>query len=270
MKIFCSLALSCYEGKEIESRADHAIAWQEEIFHIQDQIVDIHPFLENLFPIALVQGNSFYIYDVDTVNQRYVFVKQEPASFPMPEGIQASFPLSCYDGKTSCIVTNQVFGSLKGYTVIFHEFIHCTQWETCEMKLKEQLDINKQAMAEQNYMWELNHPFPYQDSAFIETYSTFIGALDENDSLKVTECRAELKNLLNQQDYEYMVWQEWKEGFARLIENKVLVRLGYEENHYGEDQPYSRITFYEGGSKYIAFLTSRKQELENNIEAWVQ
>ena len=145
--------------------------------------------------------------------------------------------------------------------------MHCTQYEICEMKLKEQLEIYKQAMAEQDYMWELNHPFPYQDSAFVEVYSFFINALDANDSAKVLECRDDLKRLLDTKDYEYMVWQEWKEGFARLIENRILVRLGYEENHYGADQPYHRVTFYEGGSKYIAFLISTNQDLETDIQS---
>lgn len=30
-----------------------------------------------------------------------------------------------------------------------------------------------------------------------------------------------MKDTLTTPDYEYMVWEEWKEGFARLIENRI-------------------------------------------------
>ncbi|MBN2380472.1 hypothetical protein JXM67_11795 [candidate division WOR-3 bacterium] len=252
---------------QIEGSVKQSISWQAKVFEVQTQIADIHPFLANLFPIALVVGDSLEIYDIDTLKQRYVFIKREPTPFPMSTSIRASFPLACYDGRTSCIVSYEVFSSLSGYATIYHEFMHCTQWQTCELKLKEKLDIYNEAMAEQNYSWELDHPFPYQDMAFTVMYSAFLKALDEGDSASVHECRTGLKQMLGKKDYEYMVWQEWKEGFARLIENKILARMGLQENHYGTDKPYDRIVFYEGGSKLIAFLAKNEPDLLADIES---
>lgn len=45
----------------------------QEIFNIQRRVVSIHPFLERVFPVALVEGNQFLIYDIDESGQRYVF-----------------------------------------------------------------------------------------------------------------------------------------------------------------------------------------------------
>jgi hypothetical protein len=63
-----------------------------------------------------------------------------------------------------------------------------------------------------------------------------------------------------------MVWQEWKEGFARFVENTIRRRLGMEENHYGVEEPFHRVTFYEGGSKFIGFLGKQEPGLLVDIE----
>jgi len=73
------------------------------------------------------------------LSREYRFQKKATEPFSIPKGIKASFPLSCYDGKPSCVVTREIFNSLKGYITIFHEFIHCSQMNTCEQKLKNTL-----------------------------------------------------------------------------------------------------------------------------------
>jgi hypothetical protein len=37
----------------------------------------------------------------------------------------------------ACVVTGEVFDSLEGIVTIFHEFVHCQQFETCERELKQ-------------------------------------------------------------------------------------------------------------------------------------
>jgi hypothetical protein len=51
-----------------------------------------------------------------------------------------------------------------------------------------------------------------------------------------------------------MIWQEWKEGFARFIENQINGRLNLPENHGGKEKPFNRVVFYEGGAHYIKLL----------------
>jgi len=38
-----------------------------------------------------------------------------------------------------------------------------------------------------------------------------------------------MRKYLKNHDYEYMIWQQWKEGFARYIENKIRNTLNVEK-----------------------------------------
>jgi len=230
----------------------------QKIFEVQNKIKDIHPFLEKVFPIAIVEDNHFHIFDTDSSGKKYIFVKEALAPMLVPKGVRAAFPLECYDNKITCVISDDVFESLKGYALIFHEFIHCSQWEICEPKLKQRLEIA------QDHMWELNYPFPY--NKYAEIYSLFLKSLEKSNSNNISKYRSELKRILSKDDFEYMVWQEWKEGFARFIENQIRRRLGIRENHRGKDEPFNRVTFYEGGARFIAFLGKQEPGLLTDIE----
>ncbi|PLV56258.1 hypothetical protein [Thermotoga sp. SG1] len=115
-------------------------------------------------------------------------------------------------------------------------------------------------------MWELTYPFPYEDGVFSNVYSRFLKTLEYGDLTDVHRYRAQLRNILEAKDFEYMVWQEWKEGFARYIENQIRKRQGLVENHIGIQKPFCRVTFYEGGARLIEFLSAKKPELLVNIE----
>lgn len=236
----------------------------QKIFEIQDGIQDISPYLEKLFPIAVVENGHFLIYDIEPSGSRYQFVKKAATPMPVPDGVRAAFSLESYDNQMACVVTGDVFDELPGYVIIFHEFIHCQQFEICEQELKQRLGIALQAQAANDYMWEINHPFSYAAPEFVELYKTFLtsGTLQEAE-----EVHQQLKSVLSVADYEYMVWQEWKEGFARLIENRVSQRLDLSENHFGREQPFNRVTFYEGGAHYIQNLEKQEPDLLTDIEA---
>ncbi|MGD8540085.1 MAG: hypothetical protein PVI66_15340 [Candidatus Aminicenantes bacterium] len=239
----------------------------QKIFEVQEKIVRIHPFLQKLYPIAIVEGDLFYVFDLDSSRKRYILAKLAEPAMILPEGVRAAFPLDFYDNKMACVVTGDVFDNLSGYVMIFHEFIHCAQMECCEHKLKSGLSVARQAQEAGDYMWELDHPFPYEDSDFSEIYAIFLEAAAEGDANTVFRCRTFLKETLNTPDYEYMVWEEWKEGFARLIENKIRKKLELKENHGGIGPPYNRVTFYEGGARYISILLKEDKDLQEDIEA---
>ena len=63
-----------------------------------------------------------------------------------------------------------------------------------------------------------------------------------------------------------MVWQEWKEGFARYIENRIKHHLVIDQNHGGMDEPYRRTTFYETGSQLIDFIVGASPSSLEKIE----
>lgn len=238
----------------------------QNVIEFRDKIKHIHPFLGKVFPIAIVDENHFLVFDVDTSAKKYVFVMKAPTPMPIPPGVRAAFPLDFYNTKAACVVSGEIFNNPEDYVTIFHEFIHCYQWETCESRLRENLGVARKALRRNDYAWELNYPFPYSDSLFNATYCQFLQAMEINDPVAVYKYRLQLKRFLSQDDFEYLAWQEWKEGFARYIENQIRCRLNFAENHYGAEQPFHRISFYEGGARYIEFLIRQNPELATDIE----
>jgi hypothetical protein len=69
-------------------------------------------------------------------------------------------------------------------------------------------------------MWELNYPFPYASETFISKTKELDNGYD------IGTYHNEMKTEINEKDFEYMIWQEWKEGYARYIENLIRERLG--------------------------------------------
>ncbi len=218
---------------------------------VQEEVRDMHPFLQTAHPVAVVEGDDLYIFAFDSVRHGYTFAKKVPAPFPMPRGIRASFPLDSYGGRPTCVVSREVFDSMQGYATVLHEFIHCTQFLTCENELKQGLRIAKEAALSHKYSWEINHPFPYEDPAFVRSYARYLEALATGDTGSSLPLRRALRRQLSDTDREYMVWVEWKEGFARYIENEVRSRYGLEANRGGMEQPYNRVAFYYGGETFI-------------------
>jgi hypothetical protein len=245
---------------EIDSSLQHLVEMQKDIR-------EIHPFLNEFHPIVIAESGYLYIFDYDTLSGKYGFVKKELAPFPLPEKVKASFPLSVYDSKPCCIVTQDIFDSKAGYVTIFHEFMHCCQFLTCELKLKKDLKIAREAAKRNDYSWEISYSFPYSDSLFVEDYSGFMAALNNGNDEAISKYRTKLKQHLSQVDFEYLAWLEWKEGFARLIENRIQSYLGIEVNQYGKDKPYNRVTFYCGGSQFIDYLIQTNPDLYTNIDA---
>ena len=81
----------------------------QKIFEIQKQIEDIHPFLQNVFPVAIVDDGCYQIYDTRPPHQQYKFIKQFPTNKPLSDRVRAAFPLEEYDNKSVCVVTGDIF-----------------------------------------------------------------------------------------------------------------------------------------------------------------
>ena len=242
----------------ISENLDHLIS-------LHHQVAGLNPAIEKCYPVAIVLNNQFYIYDISDTHDSYQLVKEAPIPMPIPRGTRAAFQIEDYDGRIVCVVTPEIFESEDGYVTILHEFVHCYQYETCEQSIKMKLDIARQAKEKGDFMWEINHPFPYSATNFIEPYGHFLEALANGVKKEIMAQRRILKRYLGLHDYEYMVWQEWKEGFARWVENLVKRQLGMKENKGGFKQPYSRVLFYAGGEAYIEYLKKRTPYLVKNL-----
>ncbi len=266
LRIFPILCVTVLSFQNIVSAQENKYTEEfEKLVSLQKEIADIHPALEKFYPVALVVDNHFFLFDYDTTGGHYVFIKKVQSEFPVSHGIRASFPLSFYDNKTSCVVSPEIFDSLDGYAILFHEFVHCYQANTVEYELKKNLRINKEAMEKEQYSWELDYDFPYLEEKFVGLYLKFLEEIEKDNPAGIYETRKNLKKALNEKDYEYLVWQEWKEGLARNIENKIRGRFNLDLNDGGKNKPFSRVSFYYAGDKYIDFLFREMPELMTNM-----
>lgn len=245
----------------------HLTAALDRVFTIQQQIKDLHPAFEHVYPIAVVQGGTFYIYEPDPETRHYKLAATAPDKLNVPVGVRAAMPLDFWGNRIACVITPEAFDEPGGFVLIFHEFVHCYQWESCELRLKEKMGLYRAAMERKDYMWELQHAFPYDMNAFRQTYQAMIAALEKGDSASLATTRAKLKEQLSAEDWEYMTWQEWKEGLARFLENAVAARLGQPANRGGFRPPFTRVSFYAGGEALIRALAEKQPAILRDIEA---
>jgi hypothetical protein len=234
-------------------------AWQE-------QAVDLHPAFAKTHPVALVVDAQFYVFEAAAAGKSWDLSAQAPVKFPIPAGIRAAMPLDFWNNRIACVVSPEVFSSPEGYAVILHEFVHCFQWETVEGKLKEGLAVSREAMARGDFMWELQHPFPYGNAEVRRVYGLWLAALEKSRMKKADHWRSVLKKGLNSRDWEYMTWQEWKEGLARYLENLVRIRFGLKTNRPDPDAPFNRVSFYRGGELFITCLQENEPGLDKDLE----
>jgi hypothetical protein len=242
------------------------IAKVNKIFSIHEKIKDIDLSLLKLYTAAVVEEGYFFIFDLSKDNKCYEFKGEYKAPMIVPEKVLASFPLDFYDMKPAAVVSKDAFNTLEGYIFIFHEFVHCYQWEQGDSEIREELEIARIAKEKNDFMWELNHPFPYEDKVFISETSKleFVDKKPQYNSM--IDYHRVMKNYLNQIHFEYMVWQEFKEGFARYIENRIREKLQVYLNSNKLEEPFSRVIFYELGSRYISAILKENPQIKENIK----
>jgi hypothetical protein len=221
------------------------------LIETQKKIQDVHKIYRNYYPVTIVSDNTFHIYDIQSEQIRYEYVKSESCPFLIPSGVRAAFPLECYGDKMSAIVSDEVFDTQEGYVEILHEFVHCAQFT---LELRDQLTIAQEYREKNDYSWEINHPFPYDNQSFADLYTQYMDSLLQYDYSKAINLRQQFKSVLGKIDREYLLWQEWNEGFARFLENKIRNLLNINENHFGNKTPYNRVSFYESGSRFISLI----------------
>jgi hypothetical protein len=242
------------------------IAKVNKIFSIHEKIKDIDTSLLKLYTVAVVEDGYFFVFDLSEDDKSYEFKGEYKAPMIIPEKVLASFPLDFYDMKPAAVVSRDTFNTLEGYIFIFHEFVHCYQWEQGDNEVRETLEIAKIAKEKNDFMWELNHPFHYEDKVFIDETSRLEAANSKLQYEDMMEYHKIIKSNLGYIDFEYMIWQEFKEGFARYIENLIRERLQVNLNSNKLEEPFSRVSFYELGSRYISTILKDKASIKGNIK----
>ncbi|MDR1469988.1 MAG: hypothetical protein LBT00_11925 [Spirochaetaceae bacterium] len=258
----------------------------EQLCTLHKEIQDIDKSLEKLGPVAVVENGFYFVFDLDQAGEKYEFRMEYPVEMELPQSVRATFPLGFYGNKSAAVITEDAFETLEGRITIFHEFVHCFQSEEGSWELKMTLDSAREAYENQNYQWELNHPFPYTSEIFI------IKTEELDNDYNIGAYHKEMKAALSEKDFEYMIWQEWTEGYATYIENLIRERLGvhtinipltlqgyatYLENLARETgvtidpiHSFDRSVFYEIGNRYIAALIQNDAMLKGDIKTLFQ
>ena len=235
------------------------------LMSIHSNVKKIHTSLSNLYPVAITDPdkNKLIIYDVNS-SGKYEYITEEKVGVTLPKKVRASFPVEFYDSKSCCVVSEDIFEENNSFVTFFHEFVHCYQYNYCETAIKESLSIVE---SYDNLNWELEHSFPYDSKLFKKQYDKIIKSIKMKDKDKLKREFKEIKTKIEKQDYEYMIWQIWKEGFARYIENEIRSKYNLQENKGGKNFPYNRISFYYLGDKLISFLNETNKKMIEDIKS---
>lgn len=228
-------------------------------------VADLHPLLHERYPVALVEGDTLSIFDLH--GDGFRLVNRVPKPEWIIPNIAAAFPLEEHGWRVTCVLDTISRDPTTAAVIVLHEFVHCYQFETCEEGLKRTLEVTRQAERDGHVTWELDHPFPYDRPQVAEAYRDMLAVLERDDEPSVRKARAVLLGLLKPMDAEYLVWQEWKEGFARHIENRLRARLGLPRAGPGSIPPMNRVTLYAGGDALIGFLVRREPRWFLDLEA---
>jgi hypothetical protein len=265
----CASASKKSDGMDTVEKAkfiERQLASLEQICALHKEIKDIDRSLEKLGPVAVIENGVYFLFDVDESGENYEFKMEYPYDGGDAKGIRAAYDLSFYGYRMAAVISEEAFETADGQAQIFHEFVHCFQFSEGEgsWDLKMTLAAAREAWEKRDYMWDLNHPFPYADENFINK----TGELD--NGYDIGKYHSEMKAELSEKDFEYMMWQEWNEGYARYIENLVRERFGLQKIRNSLTPPLERVVFYEIGSRYIETLIKNDSGLKGDIKALFQ
>lgn len=228
-------------------------------------VADLHPLLHQRYPVALVEDGTLAIFD--PVGDGFRLEKRIPKPAWIVPNIAAALPMEERNWQMTVVLDATHRNPTDAAVIVLHEFVHSYQFQTCEEAVKGTLEVARRAQQNGHGTWELDHPFPYERPEVVEAYQQVLAALERDDESSTREARTALLNRLEPLDAEYMVWQEWKEGFARHLENLIRVRVGLERSGSATIPPMNRVSFYAGGDALIGFLVRREPRLLLDLEA---
>ncbi len=267
MLVVVVLLCASLGGQEPPAAAQGHQGELAKISSYREKVADLHPAFAKTYPVALVEDGHMTVFEPGADGKTWTLAARLALKQPMPVGVRAAMPLGFWGNRMACVVTPEIFAVPEGYAVVLHEFVHCYEWETVEGKLKEGLEINREAMARRDFMWELQYPFPYGNAEVKRVYGLWLAALEKGRMKKAGHWRSLLRKGLNSRDWEYMTWQEWKEGLARYLENLVRGRFAMGINLPDPNPPFDRVTFYRGGELLITRLQEKEPGLDKYIES---
>lgn len=211
-----------------------------------------HGIVAALHPIAVASGRVLTVYDGAHLSD-FREVERVEFSFEIPDATQAAFPLEQYNNRCVAVLGCGVVSTQDDMVTLIHEFVHCDQWESCEPTLRAELTIEQHYRSQANSMWEINHPFPYDNCEVQNAFSGYKKALSEGDRAGAMRMKQKIHDSVSTMDFEYLLWQEWKEGYARYCENRLRKLLSMPEARSPE-HVFDRVSLYASGELLITLL----------------
>lgn len=231
---------------------------------IKKAAIEVSPIFDNDYPVVVLSNGYLNLFEKS--DGEYHFIKSVKAKNKYHKDLRAACPTPEFDYEVMCLVSESAFDSLEEMVLIFHEFVHVYQMNNFAERIKQNLKVYQNAQKNENWMWELNHPFPYDDKIFIESFTEYLDILNAGNLKAALLKKEEIKKELSQMDYEYLVWQEFIEGYARYLENNIKRKMNISINKYGAKAPFSRISFYRSGDLLIRLLIDEDKSLSEKPE----
>ena len=230
------------------------------VLNKKQEACQVHSLFNYQYPIGIGVSDKLHVFQEQSGGYQYKTTVILPME--IQEGTKAAFSVDNLE-ECCCIITPSCLKESNFYATILHEFVHCYQDRTCEQDLKSKLGIYQLTSSSQDYMWEINHAFPYTNPDYIKLIQN-LSRLDYHEILKAL---SNLKSTLETIHYEYMIWQIWKEGFARFIENKILRMNEIVENNGGNElESLNRTSLYFIGDRIWRQLELLDPDLIEDIE----
>ena len=108
------------------------LGYLNRICELHGRIKYLNESLTKLYPVAVVNGDHYIVFDINKQKGGYEFIMKHPTHFPISFDIQAAFSLGFYENKIAAILTEKTLEDLDEHIMVFHEFVHCHQWCKCE------------------------------------------------------------------------------------------------------------------------------------------
>lgn len=206
------------------SLADQRVRRLSELHTLQLRVQSVHALLEADYLLGIGIEDRLQIYR--RTHAGYSFVDEYRVAMLIPESTCAAFPVPQVNDAVA-VLTDVTLNERYGLISALHEFVHCFQYRECEDECRRQLPAAWEARKES--MWEIQYGMDYENLQLRK----LVYDLGRGAKRGVLDQLKRLLRELGDTDQQYFLWQVWKEGFARYVENRVRSVLHVRENTEG-------------------------------------
>lgn len=175
----------------------------------------------------------------------YEYIDMINISNNLSDNTSAAFPINKSGDKICCVLGKNIIKSKYSMIYLFHEFVHCYQYENYEIIIKKDLNLDD------DKIFYLMNNFKYNNIYFYEYYQQALMYLKQNNIKESIKIKQKLFGKLTLDKIKFITFLEWKEGYARFYENFIRENLNIKKNNYYNHPVLDTTIIYEYGSEYF-------------------